>query len=29
MLDTIFIEDFIDSIEEYFHFRIIIGNEIQ
>ena len=29
MLDTLFIEDFIDSMEEYFLFRIIIGNEIQ
>ena len=29
MLDTLFIEDFIDSMEEYFLFRILIGNEIQ
>ena len=30
MLDTLFIEDFIDSMEEYFLiFIIIIGNEIQ
>ena len=30
MLDTLFIEDFINSMEQYFHFyRIIIGNEIQ
>ena len=29
MLDTLFVGDFIDSMEEYFHFRIIIGNEIQ
>ena len=29
MLDTLFIEDFIGSMEEYFLFRILIGNEIQ
>ena len=31
MLDTLFIEDFIDSMEEknIFIFTIIIGNEIQ
>ena len=30
MLDTLFIGDFTDSMEEYiFIFRIVIGNEIQ